>query len=34
MIFDTPEILETLKPMIAPANEENLDRLEACLSKI
>lgn len=32
--FDTPEILETLKPIILSANEQNLDRLEACLQKM
>ncbi len=32
--FDTPEIFETLKPIIIPANEENLDRLEACLKTL
>ncbi len=34
MTFDSPEILASLKPIITPANEENLDRLETCLSKI
>ncbi|MBP9811989.1 SRPBCC domain-containing protein [Candidatus Gracilibacteria bacterium] len=34
MTFDTIEILESLKPIIAPANEENLDRLESVLEKI
>jgi hypothetical protein len=34
MKFDTPEILEALKRIIVPANEENLDRLEACLAKM
>ena len=31
MEFDSPEIVEWLRPIIEPANEENLDRLEACL---
>jgi hypothetical protein len=34
MIFDSKEMLENLKPIIAPANEENLDRLEACLAQL
>ncbi len=34
MLFDTPEILAGLKPIITPANEQNLDRLEACLRKM
>ena len=34
MTFDTPEILASLLPIITPANEENFDRLEACLMKI
>lgn len=34
MTFDSPEMLESLKPIIAPANEENLDRLEDCLAKM
>jgi hypothetical protein len=32
--FDSSEIYEALKPMIIPANEQNLDRLEACLTKM
>ena len=31
--FDTPEMLESLKPIIAPANEENLDLLYDCIVK-
>lgn len=34
MTFDSSDILEKLKPIIEPANEQNLDRLEACLKKI
>ncbi len=34
MLFDTPEVLAGLKPIITPANEQNLDRLEACLRKM
>ena len=34
MTFDSPEILETLRPIIEPANEENFDRLEACLNSM
>ncbi len=34
MTFDSPEILESLKPIITPANEQNLDRLEACLQNM
>lgn len=31
MEFDSPEIVENLRPIIEPANEENFDRLETCL---
>jgi uncharacterized protein YndB with AHSA1/START domain len=34
MTFDSPEILEALKPIIIPANEENFNRLEECLAKL
>lgn len=34
MTFDTPEILASLLPVIAPANEQNFDRLEAVLAKM
>jgi hypothetical protein len=32
--FDTPEIFAALKPIIIPANEQNLDRLEMCLNTL
>lgn len=34
MTFDSPEILENLRPIITPANEENLNRLEECLKNM
>jgi len=32
-LFETAELLEQLRPMITPANEQNLDRLEAELAR-
>lgn len=34
MTFDTREIFEAVKSVIMPANEQNLDRLEACLTQL